>query len=106
MGHHLKLTRKKGTGLWKRTPEVLQKYKKPRPRFRGENHPRWTGNNYKRFRKTFCEYCKFIALQPCQLDVDHIDGDKKNNSPENLQTLCANCHRLKSWENDDYKNKK
>jgi 5-methylcytosine-specific restriction endonuclease McrA len=30
------------------------------------------------------------------LDVDHIDGDRFNNDPANLQTLCANCHRLKT----------
>lgn len=43
-----------------------------------------------------CTRCGFIAENPCQLDIDHIDGDRYNNSMENLQTLCANCHRLKS----------
>ena len=37
-----------------------------------------------------------------QLDVDHIDGNNKNNSKENLQTLCANCHRLKTMEFEDH----
>jgi 5-methylcytosine-specific restriction endonuclease McrA len=35
-----------------------------------------------------------------QLDVDHIDGNHRNNNPENLQTLCANCHRLKTFRPD------
>jgi len=37
----------------------------------------------------------------CQLDVDHKDGDRKNNLESNLQTLCANCHRLKTFLSGD-----
>lgn len=51
---------------------------------------------YRKFKKNECESCGFVALDWCQLDVDHIDGDHFNNTPSNLQTLCANCHRLKS----------
>jgi len=50
---------------------------------------------YTRERKNYCENCGFIAIHRAQLDVDHIDGNRENNSPENLRTLCANCHRLK-----------
>jgi hypothetical protein len=53
-----------------------------------------------------CELCGFVALNKCQLDVDHIDGDHSNDSPDNLQTLCANCHRLKTWLNQDWKSNK
>lgn len=49
-----------------------------------------------------CRRCGFIPEHLCQLDVDHIDGNHLNNDPENLQTLCANCHRLKTWENEDW----
>lgn len=28
------------------------------------------------------------------LEVDHIDGDCYNNSPQNLRVLCPNCHSL------------
>ena len=49
------------------------------------------------YRKDHCEKCGFIPEHICQLDVDHIDQNQKNNDPENLQTLCANCHRLKTW---------
>lgn len=50
----------------------------------------------------YCECCSFQAEHLCQLDVDHIDGNHDNNSHENLQTLCSNCHRLKTWKNKDY----
>ena len=43
-----------------------------------------------------CSLCGFVPVWLGQLDVDHIDGNHANNSPENLQTLCANCHRLKT----------
>lgn len=58
-----------------------------------------------RFRKKKCENCGFIPSHICQLDVDHIDGDKSNNSEENLKTLCANCHRLKTQIGKDFLNK-
>lgn len=51
---------------------------------------------YKKVKDTSCALCNFKAIHPCQLDVDHIDGNHSNNSLENLQTLCANCHRLKT----------
>ena len=37
------------------------------------------------------------------LDVDHIDGNHKNNKRENLQTLCKCCHAYKSWKEEDWK---
>jgi len=35
------------------------------------------------------------------LTVDHIDGNHSNNNPENLQTLCPNCHAVKTVINGD-----
>ena len=52
-------------------------------------------------RKDSCERCGFIPEHSSQLDVDHVDGNKANNSLNNLQTLCANCHRLKTYTNKD-----
>jgi 5-methylcytosine-specific restriction endonuclease McrA len=43
-----------------------------------------------------CARCGFVPEDSCQLDVDHLDRDHGNNDPANLQTLCANCHRLKT----------
>ena len=52
-----------------------------------------------------CTSCGFQAQHLCQMDIDHIDGVKANNAPENLQTLCANCHRLKTQINRDWEHK-
>ena len=56
----------------------------------------------RRIKGKVCEFCGFIPVHPCQLDVDHIDGNKKNTKPENQQTICANCHRLKTLLNKDW----
>ena len=60
---------------------------------------------YRKHVKNICEMCGFVPQHQCQLDVDHIDGNKKNSNPSNLQTLCANCHRLKTFINRDFDKK-
>lgn len=49
---------------------------------------------YRKFKGDVCEKCGFVPEDKCQLDVHHDDGDKLNNTEDNLITLCANCHRL------------
>jgi hypothetical protein len=56
---------------------------------------------YSVHKKDICQQCGFNPVHTSQLDVDHIDGDRWNNDPFNLQTLCANCHRLKTHLNGD-----
>lgn len=51
---------------------------------------------YRQYLGASCECCGFIPEHPVQMDVDHRDGDHENNEASNLQTLCANCHRLKT----------
>jgi rubredoxin len=50
-------------------------------------------SNYK------CTECGWGELNPYSntfpLEIDHIDGDSKNNLKENLRVLCPNCHSLK-----------
>lgn len=57
---------------------------------------------YTLHKKDYCEQCGFKAVHRVQLDVDHIDGNHMNNDESNLQTLCANCHRLKTHMNSDH----
>ena len=57
------------------------------------------------YKKDSCELCGFVPINKCQLDVDHINGDNSNNEQGNLQTLCANCHRLKTYLNSDWETK-
>ena len=46
-------------------------------------------------KKQQCESCGFQAQHEVQLDVFHLDGNRNNNSYNNLKTLCANCGRLR-----------
>lgn len=42
-----------------------------------------------------CALCKIGMTWndlPLQFDVDHIDGDRNNNTRENLRCVCPNCH--------------
>ncbi len=48
-------------------------------------------------KKSFCEHCKTSE----NLCVHHIDRDWRNNSEENLQTLCSSCHTSLHHRNGD-----
>lgn len=63
--------------------------------------------NRMRTKKLQCEYpgCGFIALHSAQIHIDHKDGNKRNNNPDNLWCICANCHSLKTAINHEYRNK-
>lgn len=41
-----------------------------------------------------CSSCNLTTWMnlPIPLELDHIDGDNKNNSLDNLRLLCPNCH--------------
>ncbi len=82
----------------RRSPEGKQKDK-----LKTKAHVEEKKRPYRKYVKSFCEECGFIPKHMCQLDVDHIDGNHQNNDPSNLQTLCANCHRLKTYFNKDWK---
>lgn len=47
-----------------------------------------------------CSICGWNQRNPytgnIPLEIEHIDGDYKNNSEENLTLLCPNCHSLTS----------
>lgn len=77
---------------------------------------RFTGNLVKRWKLTKgCQRCGFKAEHSCQLDLDHIIPRNEAKSQRQAintswskarlkkelalcQVLCANCHRLKTFE--------
>jgi len=46
-----------------------------------------------------CSECKWSKVNPftdkIPLEINHIDSNFLNNSPDNLEVLCPNCHALK-----------
>ena len=49
-----------------------------------------------------CEECSLTEWRgkALMLDIDHIDGNNKNNTPSNVRLLCPNCHRqTPTWGN-------
>jgi hypothetical protein len=76
-------------------------------RYCTSHHKQYHGmkGHYKVHRKEYCENidgrlgfkCTTnIVLPRVQLHIDHIDGFNDNNEVENLQTLCADCHAIKT----------
>lgn len=47
----------------------------------------------RKHRKLLCENCQSTE----HLQIHHKDENWKNNSPENLQTLCRTCHMKLHW---------
>ena len=45
---------------------------------------------------TMCSYNKRRADGTVILQIDHIDGNNRNNTRENLRVLCTNCHAVHS----------
>jgi len=45
-----------------------------------------------------CEQCGFSGINPSShrtvLEIHHIDGNYRNNRPDNLKVLCPNCHAM------------
>ena len=56
--------------------------------------------NYKEY---ICECCKMSTWlnQPIPLELHHKDGNRNNNSIDNFELLCPNCHAF----TDSYRGK-
>ena len=65
--------------------------------------PAWAKKHLIETRGHKCEVCsRNTHMQlPIPLEVDHIDGNSKDNNPNNLRLICPNCHS----QTDTYKNK-
>jgi len=51
-----------------------------------------------------CEWCGITEWRgkPAPLELDHVNGDRKDNRLGNLRILCPNCHA----QTDNYRAKK
>lgn len=53
-----------------------------------------------------CSLSEWLG-KPLTLELEHIDGNNKNNKRENLECLCPNCHSLtNTWRGKNRKDKK
>jgi hypothetical protein len=49
--------------------------------------------------------CTATITHSSQIDINHIDGDRHNNDPKNLECLCKNCHARVTIENEHHLNR-
>ncbi len=67
---------------------------------KGKNNPGYVDgstmkfNTYRSKKDGVCEQC---GGQHDRLETHHIDGDRTNNEPENLENLCVSCHKKKHY---------
>jgi len=61
-----------------------------------KKHPNWKGGVrvYRRIKLSEVPLvCSICGKKNCNLEVHHIDFNRKNNKLTNLQVLCVSCHR-------------
>ena len=80
---------------------------------KGMSSNQWLNSfhSYKKYRKNYCENIDSRLGFKCtttivdiwyQLETDHIDENHANDVEDNMQTLCACCHRIKTkYANDN-----
>jgi len=107
---HWKETKK---GKWAYNQEQKEKQLKNTPK--KENHPNWLGGisngDYglefnSKYKKQIKEYykstCQMCYTQTSELDIHHIDYNKKNNLFENLVPLCKICHGKSNYDREKW----
>jgi hypothetical protein len=100
-------------GKWAYNQEQREKQLQNTPK--KENHPNWLGgisngeyglefnkelkSKIKAVYKSTCQICNIITDE---LDIHHIDYNKKNNLFENLIPLCKICHGKTNYDRDHW----
>lgn len=89
--------KKKGRVCWNRMMEGKRRWMKTegakamrRKYRRGKKRP----EPYSKYVKLVCEACGYKAPHRSLMDGHHKDGNRKNNSESNIQSLCPICHRI------------
>jgi len=117
---------RKGSVWTKEQKDRRSKMLKEKMFWSKENNPAWKGGIYKEQKyiekydfgfveslkelvrkrdKYTCQICKISQRElKRKLSVHHIDYNKKNNSPENLITLCKYCHGKTNYNRITWKN--
>jgi RNA-directed DNA polymerase len=49
-----------------------------------------------------CRYCGLFFQHDDRIEIDHINGDRRNSRYSNLQALHGHCHDAKTREYGDY----
>jgi 5-methylcytosine-specific restriction endonuclease McrA len=88
---------------------------------RGEKHPQWKGGisfeiypttwkndlkeSIRKRDKHICQFCKKHQLELKEkLSIHHIDYNKYNLNPNNLISLCRNCHAKTNFNRENWIN--
>ncbi len=100
-------------GKWAYTLEQKNKQIKNTPR--KENHPNWHGGisngEYglefnkelkNKIKETYNFECQICNLITDELDIHHIDYNKKHNSINNLIPLCKTCHGKTNFDRETW----
>jgi len=97
------LQKKKSNGNYRTLCSSCEKalYQSEQSKLKENKRAKTKDYSYRRVKTNICSMCDFTSIYPCQFDVDHINGNHQNNNTSNLQTLCANCHRLKTLLNGE-----
>ena len=95
--------RKNGTAQFRKFCTVC--HHKRQAEKKGLTPTQWANSfhPYRKYRKNYCEnvdgrfgfICTTNVVWEGMLDTDHINGDPTDSRPQNMQTLCACCHRYK-----------
>jgi hypothetical protein len=67
----------------------------------GIKNPPWVKRYIKELKGEHCEVCGLTEWlgNPITLELDHTDGNPKNNTVENLRLICPLCHSYThSWK--------